>query len=200
MAPVADIWKVYGKTTSGGSSGTGYRATRIGIVASPERRAKTWLPKPSDIEIYRDARASAASTFDVWRRDLVASLEATIDPSLTKSNDKIEAYRRLGANWDGEDALPVSAEAALRSKALLRLIAEAADVRGIQWRSPSIAPNPDGGLELSWEGGARWAMLIIQPGQSMVACITQEGSAAPERRVASIGTAMQSALWAMRGG
>jgi hypothetical protein len=112
---------------------------------------------------------------------------------------QIEEYQHLGPNWDGEDALPIMRKVVLRAKNLLQRIAAEASLVGLRWVSPSVAPNPAGALELSWEKDDRWVMLIIEPGHSKVACAMQENGAEPRYRSVSGDDAVEQVLWAIRG-
>jgi hypothetical protein len=119
-------------------------------------------------------------------------------PDLAEALEKIDRCRRLQADWDGEGALPIQEEVAARTTTLLSQVAEEAVVLGLQWQSPAIAPSPDGALELSWEVGNRWAMLVVSPGQVSIECVTQEGSSPPRHSQESHGDAVQLAIWALR--
>jgi hypothetical protein len=127
-----------------------------------------------------------------------AELGAEIRAALREVAAQIDEYRHLGPNWDGEDALAIGANVATRTKNLLRLIAAKARLLDLPWQNPSVVPNPDGGLELTWENGGRWAVLVVQPGQSRVGCATQEAGAEPQYQLVPRASAIEKALWVLR--
>ncbi len=125
----------------------------------------------------------------------------TIDASasLDESFVQLDDYLHLGLNWDGEDALPIERKVVSRAKNLLRLIAASAGLLGLMWESPSLAPNPSWAVELTWEKGNRWVMLVVEPGHSRIGCAVQEDDAEPRYRPVSRDDAIEQVLWAMRG-
>ncbi len=127
------------------------------------------------------------------------SLTIDIPAFLSELFAQIDRYQDLGPNWDGEGALPIERKVVLRAKNLLQLIATRATSLGLRWENPSVAPNPDGALELAWEKDDRWVMLIIEPGQSKVGCATQEHGTEPRYRSLSKDEAIGQVLWAIRG-
>jgi hypothetical protein len=122
-----------------------------------------------------------------------------IPTSLGELFAQIDEFPDLGPNWDGEDALPIERKVVSRAKNLLQLIATRATPLGLRWENPSAAPNPDGALELTWEKGDRWVMLIVASGQSKVGCAIQERGTEPRYRSVSKDEAIDQVLWAIRG-
>jgi hypothetical protein len=118
-------------------------------------------------------------------------------PGVIAAEHKIDSLRRLPRNWDGEGALAVSEEVASRAKCLLSRIAERAGSLEQAWQVPEIAPNPDGGLELSWEIGTRWVLLVIEPGQPDVHAVRQEGGEPPRSERLREEESIDMALWAL---
>ena len=123
---------------------------------------------------------------------------AEIPAALEEVTAEIDEYRHLGPNWDGEGALAIEANVAARTKNLLRLIAANARLLDLSWQNPSVVPNPGGGLELTWEKGGRWAMLVVQPGQSKIGCAMQESEAESQFQLEIRRSAVDKALWALR--
>jgi hypothetical protein len=111
---------------------------------------------------------------------------------------QIDEFQDLGPNWDGENAMPIERKVVLRAKNLVQRISAEASLVGLRWESPSVAPNPDGALELSWEKDNRWVMLVLEPGHSKIACAKQENGAEPRYQSVSGDEAVQQVLWAMR--
>src|SRR5262249_35616842 len=91
----------------------------------------------------------------------------------------------------------IAEDVADRATTLLCRVAEDAGTRGLQWESPAIAPSADGALELSWEVGDRWTMLVVSPGQGSIGCVVQQGGSPPKPTQESPTDAVQFAIWAL---
>jgi hypothetical protein len=126
-------------------------------------------------------------------------LDQAVAFQLKTVDSEIEALERLPPNWNGDDALPIRPQVIAEAKILLRLIADRALARGIAWCNPSVAPNPDGGIEFSWDSGERWVTIGSLPGQDSLECVIQEVGQPPVYRVALRVEAIDAALWAMDG-
>src|SRR2546425_290119 len=124
-------------------------------------------------------RFTAADPASSQAADLPGTTSST-RPDVTEALDRIDYCRRLPGNWDGESGLPISEEVASRATELLTRVAERAGVVGLQRSNPAIAPNPDGALELSWEIGDRWVLLVIGAGQPEVDAVRQSGDLPPQ--------------------
>jgi hypothetical protein len=110
---------------------------------------------------------------------------------------RIAACWQLPENWDGEDAFPVPEEVASRARDLVAQVAEEANVLGLHWQDPAVAPSPDGAIELSWEAGERWSLLVILPGQAILECVLQDSGSSPRHGKVSVEEGVQLALWAL---
>jgi hypothetical protein len=132
--------------------------------------------------------------------DKRAPIIETVDYSLLPTLDaEIEEFERLPPNWNGDDALPISRPVITESKILLRLITDKALAKDIGWRSPSVAPNPDGGIDFTWDCGERWVSISIVPEEESLECVTQQAGESPVFRVVPRVEAIEAALWAMSG-
>jgi hypothetical protein len=110
---------------------------------------------------------------------------------------EIDDLAQLFANWDGEDALPVSPAAIETAKDLVSQVFSEALQNGVTWREPTIAPTRDGGINLSWEVGERWTMLTVEDDPTRIGCIRQQDGAEPLQGIESSGDALRTALWAL---
>lgn len=120
-------------------------------------------------------------------------LETLQDEVLAGLSARIDELVGLGPNWDGEDAPAVSEDVAARTRALARQIAGEAQASRFAWISPSVAPNPDGGLELSWELGDRWVMVSVLPDEATIGCATQNAET-PAYQEGSLRQAVKAVL------
>jgi hypothetical protein len=77
------------------------------------------------------------------------SLTIDLPAFLSELFAQIDRFQDLGPNWDGEGALPIERKVVSRAKNLLQSIAARATSLGLRWDNPSVAPNPDGALELA---------------------------------------------------
>jgi hypothetical protein len=121
------------------------------------------------------------------------------DAVVAETIAKINRCARLHSNWDGEDAPAISKDVSSRASDLVRIMAGQARARGLSWTSPSVAPNAEGGIDLSWEMGDRWAMLSFQPQRLNIECATQEGDAEPKYEEKPIEEAIRVVLRATTG-
>jgi hypothetical protein len=117
------------------------------------------------------------------------------DKLIESALKELDELRNLRPNWNGEDAAPISEAVIKKGKKFIRCIAREA---GYSWMNPSIAPDPDGGIELSWEANNRWAMITVQPDISELGCATQENEASPSYQVESPGDAVEIVLRVLR--
>jgi hypothetical protein len=196
MTAIADRMHLGSKSSSSG--GSCYHSTGGETIPSPTPRRNPAARQPSGEAILQNAQSTLSRQAYAWEVALASSIDATIDSRLVKLCEEIDELGSLPANWDGEDALPVTRDVLSHAKQLLRVTAEAAGAMGLRWHPPSLAPTPDGGLELSWEVGKRWAMLTLRPSHQSVECSAQEDGSPPRYQLESVGDAIQRVIWALR--
>jgi hypothetical protein len=104
----------------------------------------------------------------------------------------------LEADWDLEGAPPIDRTALETAAQIVQLVESSAWRQGLNWQPPVVGPDPDGGIDLVWEGVSRRALLTARPQQDLtVECVTREGDAPPIRQTVSIADAVNQALWAL---
>ncbi len=104
------------------------------------------------------------------------ALEVSLDGVLKE----LAALLLLENDWDGEEAPPIApATVALAHHVVTDIAREVA--HEVAWRRPEVAPNPDGGVSLSWhlETGLLW--LVFHPGSDDITYIARHGSGKPNR-------------------
>jgi hypothetical protein len=111
---------------------------------------------------------------------------------------EISEFATLESNWDLEDALAIDPGAAALAAKLVLLVDLAARRRGYRWQEPVVGPDPDGGIDLVWNGGSRRIILMTRPGQpDTVECIIKSTDTKPVRTTLSISDAVARVLWAL---
>ena len=114
---------------------------------------------------------------------------------------RIEKYKNYQMEWDGEDADPISEGTATFALSLMQCAYEAAKENNVGWRSPDVAPDPDGQLDLLWmvsEKSPRelWLNLLISEAKrDAIVAIKKTTSNVPERFVLSQQQAIDAILW-----
>lgn len=120
---------------------------------------------------------------------------ARYDASLAQVLEEIAAALALPDDWDGEGALPISSEATQLAAWLVQMVAHSARHHGLTWRPPVVGPNPDGGINIEWEGTTRQLFVLIRPDQQpLVECVVEETGSMPQRQMVSAWEAIDLAL------
>ncbi len=82
-----------------------------------------------------------------------AARTAEVPPSLLPALSRIVEMAKLGADWDGEDGDPPTAEAVAAACFLIEAVAEHRQQQGYVGIPPTTSsPIPDGGLQVEWRG------------------------------------------------
>src|SRR5205085_1344844 len=119
------------------------------------------------IEITLAPRKRRAARAVRWRMAIAREVTAE-DTAVDALCARIDAFMRLGPNWDGEDAHPITRDTVKRAKALLEYVARSARNRGVRWAEPSVSPNSDGGVDISWDLAGHWVMLSVSPARTEI--------------------------------
>ena len=128
------------------------------------------------------------------------SIEDTsgISVALRAALDRVDQFAGLARDWDGEGAEPVSVASAERAKQFVSQVEREANRRSLCWRSPFVAPTPDGEIDLSWDVQGYWAAVTITADRAGVGCSRQAPGDDPTYAVESWGDAIQVVLEALR--
>jgi hypothetical protein len=120
------------------------------------------------------------------------------DASVAEVLNEIRTFQGLEADWDSEEAFPMSSEAIRLACLIVQMVAREARNQRVSWQPPGVGPNPDGGIDLEWEGGSRRVLMIIRPVEPpSVECIVEEVGSQPRREMLSAWDAFDRALWAI---
>jgi hypothetical protein len=122
-----------------------------------------------------------------------------LNKTLGEALAAIDACTELEEDWDGEDSIPATVEAAAVAKDVLRGVTERAMEGLFTWRKPSIGAMGDGGIVLSWDIAGRRVMLVAGPDRSQgITCVTEVPGQRPLREVESVGDAVEKAVATLR--
>jgi hypothetical protein len=64
---------------------------------------------------------------------------------------KIDGYRHLKPNWDGEDGDEIDERCIAQAKKFIHDVAMVTAKKGCSWREPMVAPFADGGVDAWWD-------------------------------------------------
>lgn len=114
---------------------------------------------------------------------------------LAEAMSEIDACASLEQDWDGENSVPATLEAAEAAKDIIRSIADSAIAGSPARGRPSIGAMGDGGIVLSWAADGRQAMLVVGQDRSRgIVCVTEIPGQPPIREVESVGDAAQKVV------
>jgi hypothetical protein len=127
--------------------------------------------------------------------------EAPIDRSRSSEPLKeIIEYATYEADWDLEGALPIAPEAIELASLLVQQVDRQAMSEDVPWQSPTVSPDPDGGIDLIWGNVDQRVIILTRPGQTdTVECIIKKEGTKPQRENLPIEEAVRRALWAISG-
>ncbi len=93
--------------------------------------------------------------------------------ALAEALEELRGYARLERNWDGEDGLPPGNAAVQAAAEILAGSYALAPRNRVRWTPPTIAPTPEGGIDLSWEADGGWLMLMIDHDPVAIRCVAR---------------------------
>lgn len=148
-------------------------------------------------EDHRVLNKQFLNAIDHFRQPIWQSIRR--DADVQEVHDEISSIAELEADWNGEEALPVSGDALRAARRMVDRIVQATKHYLVHWQAPSVAPTPEGGVTLTWEFAGRRLMLIIEGDDGDVVCIVKNGGMAPARYVVSTDHAIQGVVLTLSG-
>jgi hypothetical protein len=126
-----------------------------------------------------------------------ACSDSAYETLLSETLAKITDCLRLKADWDGEDALPISAGTGNMARDLVMQVANGIGQRK-QWVTPSVSPDPNGRLHLLWRMESHRLLLIVDGANPKeVVSVVTTPDVKPVREVISLPNAVQRVLAAL---
>lgn len=122
------------------------------------------------------------------------------DRQMSVTEEILDLLKLNYDDWNCEGALPINP--AMVSLAIETVTLTERQVRqeGLQWVDPEVGPDPEGGVDLSWETDRGYFLLILRPDMpEEFVCVRKRSGEEPALRRLCLDTAQAEALDLLRG-
>ena len=118
------------------------------------------------------------------------------NPAIERSLRKLDEFRSLEDDWDGEGAIAPRTDTV---EAAQRFLAEvAAKSEGLEWIEPVIGLNDDGQIHISWRNVDHGVAFVIEGASSKrLSCVIRRAGTPPCKEVVPMWQAVKHVRWAL---